>query len=304
MKKTMIMIFLLTVAITLLTAQEVEPFEPEMEQTREIQDSTETKVSQGYKYQRKSALTAMLLSSIFPGSGQFYANPHSITAYVFPVVEIALWAGYIIYQGKGTDKEDEYMKYATDETVTVGNSTGPRYSRLYQEMVESDLTMQYPNDIYDESHFRLDDNNTQHFYEDIGKYDKYIFGWCDWYDIYAAHGIDWAWFFDDPDDTDPKSWIGNYPTKPGEDTTEYDAPYSAMRSEYNDMRREAEDLYQTADMLTFGLVFNHIISSLDALRVTRQYNSEYISQAPYKMRVKTAMVNKNITPVLTLSYKF
>ena len=40
--------------------------------------------------------------------------------------------------------------------------------------------------FYDE-HFRLDDTNTQHFYEDIGKYPRYVFGWTDWFQIYSKN---------------------------------------------------------------------------------------------------------------------
>ena len=60
----------------------------------------------------------------------------------------------------------------TKQYKTVDNN----YSRDRQHRVEQDL-INHPtaaHSIYVAGHFRLDDDNTQHFYEDIGKYNKYI----------------------------------------------------------------------------------------------------------------------------------
>ena len=123
-------------------------------------------------YEKKSPAKAMMLSSLFPGAGQFYANRRSITTYIFPIIEIGLIAGYFINYNDGLDKEADYQDFAD-----------PLYNRSHQHSAENDII---PNNMsYYEDHFRLDDDDTQHFYEDIGKYDKYIFGWIDWFDIYA-----------------------------------------------------------------------------------------------------------------------
>ena len=95
------------------------------------------------------------------------------------------------------------------------------------------------NDYYDEGYFMLDDDNSQHFYEDIGKYDKYLFGWYDWHNIYATiNGSDTntnpIWIFDNG------NWIGNDPINFNSEyyinnQTEYDAhngKYSTFRAEY------------------------------------------------------------------------
>ena len=40
--------------------------------------------------------------------------------------------------------------------------------------------------------------------------------------------------------------------------------YSGMRTEYIEMRKEARDFYKSAEIISFGLVFNHILSAIDA----------------------------------------
>ncbi|MBC8414919.1 MAG: hypothetical protein H8E11_00645, partial [Candidatus Cloacimonetes bacterium] len=160
-------------------------------------------------YNKKSVSKAMILSSLFPGAGQFYANRRSITTYIFPIIEIGLWVGYSHYYNQGLDKEDEYEKWANQEPIKddVGyleylgdcpyinpETNQPyymdgdliyRYGRERYDFAVNDFLIENNNPSYD-NHFRLDDSNSQHFYEDIGKYNQYLFGWYDWFDIYAT----------------------------------------------------------------------------------------------------------------------
>jgi len=306
MKKTITIIILLTAILTLLMAQEIEPFQGNSDKQDSLR-SKETSIIDS-RYTKKSAGKAMLLSSVFPGAGQLYVTPRSITGYVFPVIEAVLLSGYFIYQTKGTDKEDEYMAYATDEEITIGAYTGPRYDREIQHTTEASMIAAYKavtgdvGNIYTNDHFRLDDDNTQHFYEDIGKYNKYIFGWADWQHEYGANGYSWAWS-DTSVTHSPVVWVGNKQTIAGAPDTVFQ-PFSEMRKEYIEMRMDAEEFYKTADNFALGLVFNHIVSSIDALRVTRKYNREYIVQSPYKTGIRTAMINGRLTPLVSMSYRF
>lgn len=252
------------------------------------------------QYDQKSAQKAMLLSAIFPGAGQFYADRSSITTYIFPVIEIGLWVGYFSFTKKGDDKEDEYLKYADDH-----------YSRTQQTEVQEDLIETSNNPFYD-NHFHLDDNNSQHYYEDIGKYPHYIFGWDDWYNIYAINdqgefGPDWILT-----EGDNEVWIGNNPVNVSDPLylqyqELYDNQtgiYSHYRAEYIEMRQDAEDYYNNANLIGFGILLNHALSSLDALRVTRKYNREYISQNDFKVKLAPVLVNNSISPGLFVSKGF
>jgi len=255
------------------------------------------------KYDQKSVQKAMLLSAIFPGAGQFYANKKSITTYIFPVIEIGLWVGYFSYNKKGNDKEEDYKEYA--DTY---------YSREHQIECQTDLQNSTYNPFY-EDHFHLDDTNTQHYYEDIGKYDRYIFGWTDWYNIYALDGegeFGPNWIFENNDDGNPWKWVGNEPVNPEYDLYQQNQNdyysnqglYSYYRSEYIKMRQDAEDFHNTANLLSFGIVANHILGALDALRVTKKYNLEYISDNNLKIKFAPIFVDNELSPAIFVSQGF
>ena len=149
------------------------------------------------QYSKKSASKAMLMSAVFPGAGQFYVSPRNFTTYLFPLIEVGLWYGYFKFNKEGNNLVSDYEKFADRH-----------YTRDHQYQVQKDLILQNTGDIYtpgmqpgydDETdqehwldewgngaHFNLDYENTQHYYEDIGKYNQYLFGWDDWYDIYAT----------------------------------------------------------------------------------------------------------------------
>jgi hypothetical protein len=268
-------------------------------------------------YEKKNARLAMLMSAIIPGAGQFYADKSSITAYLFPVIEAAVIGGMIYYDKRGNKKSAEYKKYAT-ETVTFDidgyTYTGPRYRRDYQSAVQDTLIRIHSNDIYDGLFFSLDPTDSQHFFEDIGKYDKYIFGWVDWYYKYAQVPP-----FDGPPDphpifvydiSDPANQLYNSPDNKwqfnvplvGDPTN--DRPNSALRSVYIKMRKQAEDEYRVAHSLSFGLALNHIVSAIDAMVLTNKMNRLYLSENTLRFRYYADIRNGHLTPTIGLNLSF
>jgi len=238
--------------------------------------------------ERKSATTAIILSSIFPGSGHFYVNKRSLGTYIFPILEVALWAGFFYYDNKGDQVERDYHVFADKH-----------YDRERQYTAQNDLINHSSSSpIYNDLHFRLDEENTQHFYEDIGKYNKYIFGWEDWYDIYFTDGVQWVF------DNDG-IWLGNIPSTEDPDSYPgYDEPYSEQRQKYIGMRRDAQHYYDNRDLITFGLAFNRIISALDVIRVTTVYNRELRYSSNFNFQLRPALVNNKFTPTMNMTLKF
>ncbi len=264
-------------------------------------------------YKQKSVAKAMILSSLFPGAGQFYADKKSITTYLSPLIEIGLLAGFFVYNEKGDDITDDYEKFANSELVEnpINGEMVHRYSRDRHDEIKNDFLGE--TYFYDADHFQLDDTDTQHFYEDIGKYNKYIFGWLDWYEIYGNGDVDWIW---DTSNTgnDNNSWEGNIPVN--EDYPDYEAnhefydntngKYSSMRATYINMRKDAEKYYDKAKMFNFGIIFNHILAAIDAARLTKKYNLEYLSSTTSQIKVKFApvMINNEISPGVFLTKRF
>lgn len=273
-------------------------------------------------YQKKNAKLAMLYSALIPGLGQFYADKSVIRTYVYPVLELAMIGGIIYYDKRGDDKTKDYEKYANGEIVTQQfgdyTYTGPRYRRDFQNNVQAVLMAYNPNDIYDGTFFRLDNSNSQHFYEDIGKYDKYVFGWADWYYTYAANAGG-AFVLDDPSFEDAfvmssddynAQWLGNYTIQDIVDgnnvnyTSSNSLSSSPMRREYIDMRKAAEKEYRAAHYISFGLLANHIVSAIDAAILTDKVNRMSISENHFRMNYYNAIRDDRLTPSLGFSYSF
>ena len=254
-------------------------------------------------YQKKSTLKAVILSSITPGLGQFYIDKSTFTAYLFPVLEIACIGGYLYFNNEGNDITSKFENFADKH-----------YDRSKQEFVENDMIEYCSNietnnpgseNIYDDDHFLLDDTNTQHFYEDIGKYDKYIFGWSDWYDNFvddtASDPIKWNIEYNEA--TNKITWYGNY--DPSSNSNISYEPESALRDEYDKMRDDANTEYKKSNIFTFALAFNHIAAAIDAARVSIKYNRGYISSRDkVKLNLTTQKFNNNITPTLMLTKRF
>lgn len=325
---TFLIIFLAALtAVCLLQAKDVNPLDemlisPDKEPRETIVRDSLTNDIIRVNYEKKNAKLAMLMSSLVPGSGQFYANKSAITAYLFPIIEIAAIAGIVYYDNKGDKKVNDYKKYVTEDVTIEFDGytyTGPRYYRPFQDAVQDTLIRIHTLDIYDgvgyDKFFSLDDTDTQHFFEDIGKYNKYIFGWVDWYFKYAEIPSAYTgvpnpypnFVFDITNPADPRfnspenKWQFNIPLV-GEPTQ--DLPNSALRKEYIKMRNDAEDEYRTAHNITFGLVFNHIASALDAVRVTRNFNRYYLSDGGVRFNYYASFRGGKMTPMLSLKYTF
>ena len=228
-----------------------------------------------YKYNMKSVAQAALMSAVLPGSGQYYANKKSITTYIFPIIEIGLWYGLISNNKKGSDAEADYEFWAVGEDIRAdGEPAKYRYDRNRYNEATADLMAAANNAFYD-NHFRLDETNTQHFFEDIGKYNRYIFGWADWYEVYAESGYNWIW---DDDSAASLQWVGNHPTNIeyfGDEYWDTEERQTKMRDEYIVMRADAEVYFDKAQFFNFGILANHLLAAADAIWVTKRYNKKH-----------------------------
>jgi hypothetical protein len=238
-----------------------------------------------FKYQKKSVAQAALMSAVLPGSGQFYVSKKSITAYIFPIIEIGLWYGMLHNNKLGNDAEKDYEDWAVKEVIGHYEYDSPdgnfsagdpiyRYERWRYDEATHDLIINANNDFYD-NHFRLDETNTQHFFEDIGKYNRYIFGWADWHEVYAESGYNWIW---DDDSAASLQWVGNHPTNIeyfGDEYWDTEERQTKMRDEYIVMRADAEVYFDKAQFFNFGILANHLLAAADAIWVTKRYNKKH-----------------------------
>ncbi len=285
-------------------------------------------------YDKKSAKLAILMSLIVPGAGSVYADHTRWHSYLFPIIDAALVYGYYYYDNKGHDQEKDYEKYVNGENITLLDQTGnviydgPRYNRDFQKIVQEYISDVNENDIYDYDYatgqglYRLDEGNTQHFYEDVGKYDKYVYGWVDWYELYAHNfnpenedtgnfmldnfsNPDITWSSDDNNHRLLGFSIVNEDfIENGSDDNSYDAPYSAYRERYISMRKDAQKQFDTAENFVFGMLLNRAVSAVDAYFAVKKHNKNYLSQKSFDVNYYATMQNNKLTPMLFFTQRF
>ena len=271
----------------------------------------------------KSANLAMMMSAVIPGAGQFYVNKRSITAYIFPVIEIGLWYLKGTNQKKGDDMTKDYEKFADEHYDMM------RQFKVQRNLIENPFSGTFYGDSRELSespdfkdpikrldywgngaHFRLKKDDMQHYYEDIGKYTRYIYGWSDWYGTYVQDiddvnvFVDWV-FNGEVNPLDIR-WIGNKPiANPEETHITKDTPFegSALRSEYVKMRDKAEDYYSVSDVVNFGILANHLVAAIDARRVANKHNAQQ-QRASINPQINTMIIDNRPIPLFGFNIDF
>lgn len=228
-------------------------------------DSVKEKVATDvYGFKGKSIKRAFVYSLIIPGAGEFYANS-KIKAVLFFGLDATLWTLYFNYHKKGKNKENEYKGFADQHWIEDD----------YRDWLKDSLDIQSRSDTckYKDpktgdstylSH-HLPDKKTQQYYEMIGKYDQFKFGWDDF---------------------------------PEEDLNQ------VRRNIYLNMRRDSNNLLNKAKYSVMFSLANHILSSFDAAIAVKKYNKkgERFSQIHFQMRLSER--NDEIVPKLLMSMGF
>ncbi len=74
----------------------------------------------------KSRSTALLLSLIMPGAGQYYAGSPG-SAKLFIAAELALWGGYYYNASMKQSRRDDYLRYALQHAGVDPSGRGDSY---------------------------------------------------------------------------------------------------------------------------------------------------------------------------------
>ncbi len=213
-----------------------------------------------YGFKGKSLKKAFVLSLLVPGSGEFYAGS-KIKAAVFLGIDVTLWALYFNYHGKGKDKESEYRSYADLSWSPDGYA-----QYLIDSLNIDDDRKPYWNgkdSVYLSHH--LPDSKTGQYYEMIGKYEQFRWGWLDYND---------------------------------------QAKSSADREIYLGMRHESNSLLNKATYSAMFSLANHILSAFDAAISVKKYNKKGERFSQLKFKVRLVEREREVIPRLTLGMEF
>lgn len=216
----------------------------------------------------KSPFKAFVYSLVIPGAGQLYTESKT-KALLFLGVEALSWTGHVVYHGKGDDKTDFYENWA--DTYWI--------EQRYTNWLEKHWDVTDDEDAVDEYGFpefthNLPDTKTQQYYEMIGKYNQFVYGWVD---------------------TDTSTSTGE--AHPG--------VYSQLRMDYEGYRNDANNMYDRATTALIVMMANHVISACEAALAARSYN-KHTTQLAQRVSFKAyaARSDEEYFPMIKMTYKF
>ncbi len=220
---------------------------------------------EGDGLRRKSTTRAFIYSLLLPGAGQLY-NGSALKALAFFGVEALSWAGHLSWDSNGDDK-----------TILFENFANTHWSQdSYEDYLELNWDTRDDDDISSFTH-HLPDTKTQQYYEMIGKYNQFVFGW---------------------DDVDPP-----LSSSPGSEA--YHTAYSARRFIYEDMKADAEKEYDRGRAMLYVIMINHVISGFEAALAARSHNRQLDKLAGgVSFKAEMVTIDNERLPMLTMTYKF
>lgn len=188
---------------------------------------------------RRSPAIPMLMSLVLPGAGEAYLGYKR--GYLQIALDAASWYGAIHYDKQGEDKKDEYYAYADlhwsedklDAAYDPNYLDRPDANFDYSSVVGegSDYFSTAENEIDNYTDLPLwvsVEDDRREYYENLGKWDQFVFGWDDY--------------------VDPRDFLAT-------DTIDIrnlqDPRTSAHREEYRSMRQDSNDAFSNRDKFIY-----------------------------------------------------
>jgi len=260
---------------------------------------------------KKSTRKAFFLSFLLPGLGETYVG--SKRGFINLGVEAVAWWMYLTNTREGNDLENDFRNFAdtywhyTDEVDSRGEALDFNYYKWLQyhfrEVGLSDdvkptdyatideqleAVVQKPkSSIFGHSVHHLPPTNTQQYYEMIGKYPQFVYGWED---------------IDDEVDGVPVN-----PTIRDENgIINYEEALhnikSPLRNKYEDMRDDSNQKLKAGQRGIHLMILNRVFSGIQAARLAYKHNKKLDSElSSIDIRFTERYIIDNSVPMLIVS---
>ncbi len=208
---------------------------------------------------------AMMRSLVIPGWGQIYNKDHYWKPLLFAGIEIAGIVGWWEWNQKADDLRQKYELFADDHWDLGDWITGTELFATVSDSLLEGLNLIEGHDliiIYEGIYYPSDtlatpeasgwiDNGAfvlrnRDFYENIGKYDKFVGGWDDCWD----------------DSTNAQLWEKE--KRKIEEGYKY-VVTTKNKSNYLDQRYDANTYMNMASYAVSSILLNHVVSALEAV---------------------------------------
>jgi hypothetical protein len=185
-----------------------------------------------------------LFSALVPGTGEIYLG-YTWRGVALIALDVASWAGYIHYRNEGLDTREAYESFA-DTHWNIDKWMDDHALLWPSENLDTPAQMDSMGMVHSGSGewpgympWVSKEEDKQHFYENVGKYDWFISGWAD-YDPSV-----------DPFMTDTE-----------------------LRDQYREMRKESNDQLETADNFIYISLGLRVFSVVETLFLARSSGAE------------------------------
>jgi len=137
---------------------------------------------------RKKSGWPVLFSLVLPGSGEAYLG--YTRGYFMMAADIFAWTQVARYHSDGEDLRDEYIAFAddhyTDELLLEGyldagiDPDRAGEGSIYFSSITSEHNFNTLDDLHNLPLYVTKEDDFREYYENLGKWDQFIFGWDDY----------------------------------------------------------------------------------------------------------------------------
>lgn len=128
----------------------------------------------------------VLYSALMPGVGELTMG-YKVRGIALMAVEVAAWTGYVKYHGDGMDERDAYEAYADqywseDKFVDDHPLVYPLPDQTLEYLEEQGRAVSGSGGDWWTGYipYVSKEEDKQHYYENLGKYDWFVSGWSDY----------------------------------------------------------------------------------------------------------------------------
>ncbi len=207
----------------------------------------------------KSPKKAFFLSLLLPGLGEFYAGA-KVRAAGFMVAEALTWVAYSHWRSKGTDLRDEFRAYA---------DLNWNFAR-YQEWQAFNASLPAGRQYIETETLPSKQEDEQQYYELIGKYDQFIYGWSD---------------------------VAGEPLSANNQGID-----SPLQAQYEILRNDSNQPLKRASVVIGLTVVNRIISAIHASSYTRLRNDWTEKRLRFELKPFTPTGRHGVTATMTAGF--
>jgi len=200
---------------------------------------------------RSSPALPMVMSAILPGLGEAYRGHKR--GYLLMALDIAAWIGGIHYKNEGEQMRDDYIAYADEhwreDKLAAAYDNPPPGGYDDAELTYVELFGRNYFDVQDYRDLDLwvsKEDDAREYYENLGKWDQFVFGWDDFRRA------------DDPRNSDPYG-PGYVDWQIDDLRQQWTSPH---RDIYREMRVESNDAFEKQDRFLYVNIFLRVFSVL------------------------------------------